>query len=197
MQPARKRPSTPALFNRLFVKIRHAIKTDLPEIAGLHIESWRNAYPGILPMEFLGDPVEREFTRYWHDIDIRTEDVVLIAEDKGLLGFIAVLCRPTPYIDNLHIKPSLRSRGIGSALLKSAAKELLAREQKTAYLWVFETNQQAIRFYERLGGVKMEEAPQDIFGYKIPSLKIAWKDLTVITTRLKNTSLDGNGIGSA
>lgn len=150
----------------------------------------------MLPRDFLGDPIEREFTRYWHDIDIRTEDVVLVAEDDRLLGFIAVWCRPTPYIDNLHVRPSVRSKKIGTALLTSAAGELLTQGHKTAYLWVFETNQQAVRFYERLGGLATGKTPQNIFGYSIPSLKIEWKDLTLITTRLKNTSLDGNGIGS-
>ena len=176
----RKRYSTHAQYNKHKLKIRTATKVDLPEIASLHIQSWRNAYAEVLPKDVLGDPLEREFTHYWHHIDLRTEDVVLVAEDDGLLGFIAVWCRPTPYIDNLHIKPSLRSRGIGSALLTSAANELLAREHKTAYLWVFKSNQKAVRFYEQLGGVKIEEVPQDIFGHNIPSLKIEWEDLTVI-----------------
>ena len=162
------------------MKIRTATKADLPEIASLHIQSWRNAYAEVLPKDFLGDPIEREFTRYWHDIDLGDEDVVMVAEDDDLLGFIAVWCRPTPYIDNLHVKPSLRSKGIGSALLISAVEELLARGHKTAYLWVFTRNQKAVRFYERMGGIVAEKAPQDIFGYSIPSLKIQWKDLATL-----------------
>ena len=180
------------------MKIRRAIKKDLPEIASLHIQSWRNAYAEVLPKEFLGNPIEREFTRYWYNIDIGDEDVVMVAENDDLLGFIAVWCRPTPYIDNLHVKPSLHSKGIGSTLLISAAEELLTRGHKTAYLWVFTSNQKAVRFYELMGGVTTGNTPQNIFSYSISSLKIEWKDLTVIpkVTRLKNTSLDGNGIGS-
>ena len=135
-------------------------------------------------MEFLGDPLEREFTRFWGAIDIRTEDVVMVAEEDRLLGFIAVWCRPAPYIDNLHVLPSFRSKKIGTHLLTSAVLDLLTQGHKTAYLWVFETNEKAIRFYERLGGVRMERVPQDIFGYNIPSLKIQWQDLTIITDRL-------------
>jgi len=178
------------------VEVRKATEADLPGIAALHIQSWRSAYAGILSTEFLGEPLEREFTCYWRDVDLRTGDVVQVVENGGLCGFIAVWCRPLPYIDNLHVKPSLRSQGIGSTLLISAAEELLARGHKTAYLWVFESNQKAVQFYEQLGGVKMEEVPQDIFGHKITSLKIVWNDLTVITTRLKKPSLDDNGIGS-
>jgi len=162
------------------MKIRSATKKDFPGIAALHIRSWQNAYAEILPDAFLNDPLEKEFTRYWRHVDMRTEDVVLVAEKDGLCGFIAVWCRPKPYIDNLHVKPSLRSKSIGTALFKSAAQELLIRGHKTAYLWVFERNRKAARFYKRMGGVITEKAPQSIFKYSIPSLKIEWSDLSAI-----------------
>lgn len=162
------------------MKVRKATEADLPDIAALHIQSWRSAYAGILSTEFLGEPLEREFTRYWRDVDLRTEDVVLVAENGGLCGFIAVWCRPLPYIDNLHVKPSLRSKRIGTTLLTLAAGELLALGHATAYLWVFESNIKAVQFYKRMRGVVKERALQDIFGYSIPSLKIEWKDLSVL-----------------
>jgi len=163
------------------LNIRSAINRDLPDIASLHIQSWRDAYAGVLPASFLGAPLEREFTSYWRDMNIQARDVVLVAESKGLCGFIAVWCRPKPYIDNLHIKPSFRSKNIGSALLTSAAEELRAQRHTTAYLWVFESNAKAVRFYERMGGVITEKSPQDIFGYSIPSLKVEWSDLAIIS----------------
>jgi len=163
------------------VKIRPATNRDLPDIASLHIQSWRDAYAGVLPASFLNEPLEQEFTSYWRDIAIQPQDVVLVAESAYLCGFIAVWCRPTPYIDNLHVNPSLRSKNIGTTLLTSAADVLLAQGHTTGYLWVFESNQKAVRFYERMGGIITEKSPQDIFGYSIPSLKIEWKDLTAIT----------------
>lgn len=178
------------------MKIRSATKKDFPVIAALHIRSWQNAYAGILPESFLGAPLEREFTRYWRHVDMRIEDVVLVAEKDGLCGFIAAWCRPNPYIDNLHIKPSLRSKSIGTALLKSAVEELLARGHKTAFLWVFENNHKAARFYKRMGGIITEKAPQNIFGYSIPSLKIEWDDLAAIPACLQDTHLRGSRNGS-
>ena len=146
----------------------------------MHIQSWRDAYAGILPASFLDAPVEKEFTRYWRDVDIRTQDLVLVAEKDSLYGFIAVWCRPAAYIDNLHVKPSLRNHKIGTRLLVAAADELLTRGLTTAFLWVFEQNPKAIRFYERMGGVVAEEAPKNIFGYSIPSVRIEWCDLAAI-----------------
>ena len=162
------------------MKIRSATINDIPDIAALHTQSWRDAYAGILAASFLSVQLEREFTSYWRDIDIQTRDVVLVAKNERLCGFIAVWCRPTPYIDNLHVNPSLRSNNIGTALMSAAAREMLTRGHTTAYLWVFESNEKAVRFYERMGGAIVEKAPQDIFGYSIPSLKIEWKDLKAI-----------------
>ena len=168
--------------------IKAASSANLSNIAALHIRSWRDAYAGILPAAFLGDPLERALTRYWCDVDLQPGDVVLVAENNSLCGFIAVWCRPAPYLDNLHVLPSLRAQSIGTALLKSAAAELLARAHKSAYLWVFERNPKAIRFYQRMGGVVAAKAPQDIFGYSIPSLKIEWRDLGTITDKGRNAS---------
>ena len=170
------------------MSIKAASNADLSSIAALHTKSWRDAYAGILPAAFLEDPLERAFSRYWSDVDIQPRDVVLVAENNGLCGFISVWCRPAPYIDNLHVMPSLRSQRIGTALLKSAAAELLARAHKNAHLWVFERNLKAIRFYERMGGIIAARAPQDIFGYSIPSLKIEWRDLGVITVSRRSSS---------
>lgn len=164
------------------MKIRPVAKADLPGIACLHTQSWRDAYAGILPESFLGAPLEWEFTGYWRDIDILPRDVVLVAENEDLYGFIAIWCRPKPYIDNLHVKPSLRSRHIGTALMKSAAQKLLVQGHTSAHLWVFERNEKAIQFYQRLGGSVVEKASQSIFGYNIPSLKIEWKDLATLLT---------------
>ena len=107
----------------------------------------------------------------------------MVAEKDGLYGFIAIWCRPAPHIDNLHVKPSLRNQKIGTLLLESAAEVLLARQQKTADLWVFKDNQKAIRFYEQKGGVVVEESLMDIFAYRVPSLRIKWHDLSTILSK--------------
>jgi len=111
---------------------------------------------------------------------MQNEDIVLVAEEDFLVGFVAVWCRPVPFLDNLHVRPSHRSNKIGSALMKAAAKELIKKGHQTAYLWVFESNEKAIRFYERLGGSQTDQATQNIFGYDVPSRKIEWDNLARI-----------------
>jgi ribosomal protein S18 acetylase RimI-like enzyme len=69
---------------------------------------------------------------------------------------------------------------VGSALIGAAAKELINRGHKKAYLWVFESNAKAIRFYKRLGGIQKEQSIKDAFGFDVLSRKIEWDDLSTI-----------------
>jgi ribosomal protein S18 acetylase RimI-like enzyme len=82
------------------------------------------------------------------------------------------------------VRPSHRSKKIGSALIKALARELINKGHKTGYLWVFETNKRAIRFYERLGGMQKEQADKSVFGFEILSRKIQWDDLAAICANL-------------
>jgi len=162
------------------MKIRYATQSDLKVIASIHSESWKNAYSDVLPAEFLAGQIDRDFERHWNETQIQNGDIVLVAEENSLMGFVAVWCRPIPFIDNLHVRPSQRSKKIGSALMKAVAKELIKAGHSTAYLWVFESNEKAIRFYERLGGVQKEKSMKTLFGYDVLSRKVEWDNLSAI-----------------
>ena len=162
------------------MKIREATKSDFQAIAAIHIESWKDAYSDVLPAQFLNRQINRDFITHWNEVDIQNEDVILVAEENSTIGFIAVWCRPIPFIDNLHVLPSMRSKKVGSSLMRAIAKKLINQGHKTAYLWVFESNQKAIRFYERLGGIQKEQSMKTVFGYDVLSRKIEWDDLSLI-----------------
>ena len=166
------------------MKIRCATQSDFSEIAAIQAESWKDVYSDVLPAWFLAGQIDRDLARHWREIEIQKEDIVLVAEQGSLVGFAAVWCRPTPFIDNLHVRPSHRSKKIGSDLIKTLARELIDKGHKTGYLWVFEGNKNAIRFYERLGGIQKEQAKKTVFGFEILSRKIQWDDLAVISANL-------------
>lgn len=164
------------------MNIRRAQRSDLPALAALQARSWQDTYSDVLPAASLAHQITIDLEHHWQQLEIQPEDVVLVAEDNGLVGFIAIWCRPVPYIDNLHVKPSQRSRGVGSALMQSAAQRLMQQGHQTAYLWVVESNVRAIQFYERLGGVCTDQALKDLFGYKVSSVKVEWSDISVMCT---------------
>jgi ribosomal protein S18 acetylase RimI-like enzyme len=163
--------------------IRSATASDVQAIAELHMESWRDAYADVLPEAYLEAPIRRDLQRYWHGIDVRGDDILLVAEAQSTLGFIAVWCRPDPFIDNLHVKPSHRCQKIGTALMQAAARRLLESGHQSAYLWVFKANANAIDFYTRLGAETTVQADKSVFGHHVPSQRMQWKDLSVIAER--------------
>ena len=161
--------------------IRAAQGDDLAEIAAIHSASWKEAYAGILPADYLADQVGLDLRAHWERQEILPGDVVLVAEaDQGLVGFAAVWCRPDPFIDNLHVSQAVRSGGIGTALMRAAAERLMSHGHSTAYLWVFESNTDAIRFYERLGAVRVGSAIKEIYGHGVPSVRMEWGDLRAL-----------------
>ena len=166
--------------------IRTATPQDLDKIADIHIESWRNSYTDIFPPDFFADKLDSELRNHWHRIDICAEDVVLVAEEANIVGFIAVWCRPSPFIDNLHVTPACRSKKTGTALLKAAAEQLMKNYHREAYLWVFSGNDRAISFYQRLGGVMKEPVIKNIFGHNVKNWRIVWNDLSAIVTNAQS-----------
>lgn len=163
------------------VEIRPATQADVPAIASIHAASWRDAYSGILPADYLRGQVQRDLEADWARRQILAQDVVLLADTTdGSVGFIAVWCRPSPFIDNLHVLPSMRSRGLGAALMKAATERLVAQGHSTAYLWVFESNVAAIRFYERLGAARGRREAKQFFGHSVPSVRLEWTDLSAM-----------------
>lgn len=167
------------------MNIRNATRSDLEKLAALHADSWKDAYRGVLPQEFLAGQIDGLFSDYWKNIEILKDDIVLVAENHELGGFAAVWCRPDPFIDNLHVRPDLRSKNIGSALMRALVEKLIENGHKTAYLWVFESNVKAVKFYHRLGGIQKERSVKDVFGLKVPSIKIEWDDLSRIMDRTR------------
>jgi ribosomal protein S18 acetylase RimI-like enzyme len=165
------------------MNIRPALEADIPNIIALQAESWKDAYSNIFPVEYLNFQLTSDLKQRWAGLSFYPEDVILITEDLEMIGFIAVWCRPDPFIENLHVKPTQRSKRVGATLMKSAAERLTQQGHRTAYLWVLESNKRAIQFYERLGGIKTIQVVKNLFGYDVLAVKIEWMDISVI---LKN-----------
>jgi GNAT superfamily N-acetyltransferase len=82
-------------------------------------------------------------------------------ECAGFAVFFATystfLAQPGLYLEDLYVKPHLRGKGIGSALLKHLAGIAVERGCRRLEWGVLNWNQPAIRFYEKLGAVPMDE----------------------------------------
>jgi ribosomal protein S18 acetylase RimI-like enzyme len=143
------------------ILIRPATEEDADLIAAIHASSWRDAYANILAPEFLNGAIEADRLALWSQRlrDRSTTQLINVACDPaGLVqAFVCSYCDFDPIwgslVDNLHVRPETRGRGIGERLFRDAAGQLSASAARPGlHLWVFEANVAALRFYERLGG---------------------------------------------
>lgn len=72
-------------------------------------------------------------------------------------NFSTFLGKPGIYLEDLYVKPELRGRGIGKAMLTHLAKIAIERDCGRFEWSVLDWNEQAIRFYKSLGAVSMNE----------------------------------------
>jgi GNAT superfamily N-acetyltransferase len=65
--------------------------------------------------------------------------------------------RPGIYLEDLFVRPALRGKGIGKALLSHLAKECVANNWSRLQWSVLDWNAPSIAFYKSLGAVMLDE----------------------------------------
>ncbi len=162
------------------MNIRPILDKDRQIIADIHARSWQENYRDVLSDEFLDTQICDLMLKRWATAKIRTKDIVLVAEDESLVGFVAIWDDETVYIDNLHVRGDYQSRGIGRKLLIAAAKQAKANGRISACLDVVVGNERARKFYLALGGVPNGIDDKDIYGNMIPNERIIWPDINIL-----------------
>lgn len=72
-------------------------------------------------------------------------------------NFSTFLSRPGLYLEDLYVRPALRGRGIGEALLSRLGSIAVERGYGRFEWSVLDWNENAIRFYERMGATVMPD----------------------------------------
>lgn len=87
-----------------------------------------------------GGSVERYFDAHWRECTIATvrDEIVGVAVRRGTL------------LDLVSVKPSLRSKGVGSTLMATIEGQA-ALDGKELRLEVWAVNERAVGFYQRRG----------------------------------------------
>jgi GNAT superfamily N-acetyltransferase len=169
--------------------VEYSIQTagvdDAPAIAALHAESWRSAYREFLPDAFLDGPVVDDRLRFWSSRmsapDGHRRVVLKAVSGAAIVGFACVLLDAEPdwgaLLDNLHVKPELKTQGIGRRLFEAARGWIaVAAPGARMHLTVIERNVNARRFYDRLGGSIVERRIVDVIpGTRLEILRYVWE----------------------
>ncbi|WP_051531786.1 GNAT family N-acetyltransferase [Sphingomonas sp. URHD0057] len=164
--------------------IRPARDSDRDAIAAIHTASWQDTYRDVLPDDLLDGTLSSIMADRWQTQEIGDRDVVLVAQadDGEILGFAATWVEEQGggYIDNLHVQFSAQSQGLGRAMLRETAAQLLRNGVPTGYLHVVASNQRARSLYMRLGGEPGPIEDKNLYGTIVPNQRIDWSDLSIL-----------------
>ena len=145
------------------IPIRPATAFDGPAIAAMKWRSWRVAYRGLVPDEFLDRLEINPPVAYWIGVGTlapsRRHRVLVAGRQGTVLGMVDL--RPTRDDDldqetvseivMLYLEPTLRRRALGRRLMDAAVAEAQASGISDLRLWVVEGNRSARAFYEAQG----------------------------------------------
>lgn len=170
------------------LRLRLAGPKDADSVAAIHTASWRTAYRGILDDEFLDGPLDgysRDRWRAWFTLIGGPPANLVIAErDRVPVGFLCVVHSGGEFGDliaNLHVLLDARGLGIGRQLLREAARLVREHGRTSMHLWVYSSNSEAIRFYDREGGSPESEQPHlAADGIMRPSWRYIWRDVDAL-----------------
>lgn len=163
------------------VVVREARRGDAAGIARVYVDTWRNAYDGILPVGFLDKLSVSTQAKSWQRV-IRSGDVVLVAETDGqVVGFASggrEMERDEFFrgeIYTLYVHPTAQRRGIGAELLVEMLRAL--HTLAPVIVWVLAANENAQRFYEELGGVPVRRGIAKVGGAELDKIAYAYFDV--------------------
>jgi RimJ/RimL family protein N-acetyltransferase len=162
------------------VSIRDAQLEDVPAIAAVHVASWKEAYRGMLPDDYLDTLSIDDRLPWWEERfrrGLEANEIVLVAEDDehGVQGFASTRQRDefpqTAELAAIYLSPDSWGHGVGKHLLDAVVCRLLELGSNDVVLWVHPDNHRARRFYEAAGWTYEGLLKHDeVWGLEVPSI---------------------------
>lgn len=157
---------------------------DADALADLHTRSRQDAYRGLYGDHYLDHELPALSRAIWRE-RFRTytarEDLILAVMDDAdpiALAYASFRVNPRvgPLVDNLHVAPERKGRGLGSHLLTEVARWLCEEHAGAPlHLEVYAPNADALGFYRRKGGVEVaryRETPPG--GLEVDVVRLQW-----------------------
>ena len=168
--------------------IRPAQPVDADGIARVYVETWRDAYPGMLPNDVLVGLSEPRHAAFWQRQINAPNEIVLVVEDPAIespasiVGFGSAGRSRDPKLGHdgevytLYLLADWRNQGTGRALLNGLFGALAEGGYASAIIWVLAENPSRF-FYETLGGRMTAERVEELWGAKVRQFAYGWESL--------------------
>ena len=165
--------------------VRRAGVEDAVAIARVHVATWRTAYRGLLPEDFLASLDEAAYAQRWRRILADPKALVYVAEDRqGVIGFASAgreRAGEDGYSGELYaiyVLHEAQGRGHGRRLVQAVVGGLRELDLPNMIVWVLRENAPARRFYEALGGVLVRQQPITIGSAQLQEVSYGWRRLS-------------------
>ncbi|MDD1780364.1 GNAT family N-acetyltransferase [Enterovibrio sp. ZSDZ35] len=138
------------------INLRKAVDTDAQEIAKIHVSSWKSAFDGLMPADYInGFTVSSRLDEWQKAIRNNTETVVVAERSNKVVGFMSYFV-PTENPDTielskLYLCPSVYGQRLGSSFLTHLEQESQTLRTTMIKLYVLDNNEAAIQFYSKNG----------------------------------------------
>ena len=182
------------------VSIRPAETGDAVGLAHVQVETWRDAYVGILSDDALVDLDEMRAAIRWTRLISTVEEPerLSVAIHEGeVVGFChggegrravaKALGRvgEAAEVYALYVDPSFQGLGIGRALLGHVAHGLSDDGFDSLTILTLVGNRHGRRFYNALGGVPGEPVPSIVSGIPVDQIPYVWADIETLVRRIE------------
>jgi ribosomal protein S18 acetylase RimI-like enzyme len=179
------------------VIIRPATLDDAPAMGRVMVRSWLAAHRGQVPEEawrqrldeWTPDVSAEAWARLLAEMADGTAErhVLLVAEDgpdvTGMALAVPAGDDATPgtaEVSALYVAPDRQGDGIGTALLRACAGELLGLGYTSLQIGVLTANVPARGFYRAMGGREVGRRTFDEEGHELAGTVYAWPDLATL-----------------
>ncbi|MDX2255451.1 MAG: GNAT family N-acetyltransferase [Pseudanabaenaceae cyanobacterium bins.39] len=166
--------------------VRKATHNDVPAIAKVHVDTWRIAYQGIVPDDYLANLSYEQSADGWYQLfspDLEGGYFTYVAEQENgeIVGFATGgrerTGNPTykGELTTIYILQNHQGKGIGRCLVGAVVESLHLLGMKSMLIWVLMDNP-ACQFYAALGGKRVYEKEVEIGGKPLTEVAYGWID---------------------
>jgi ribosomal protein S18 acetylase RimI-like enzyme len=170
--------------------IREATLNDAEAMAKVRIDTWRSAYKGIVPDDYLSGLSPEQTAIRWSEVYFKSRQpgvFALVAENdiKEVVGI--AIAGPERDQDPgyqseiyvLYVLPAYQNQGIGRSLVTACVQQLLRQGLDTLLIWIMAENPYR-RFYETLGGRIVGKIEKQRGSKLIPEIAYGWRDIRIL-----------------
>ena len=142
---------------------------DKNKISKIYEDSWRYAYSGIIPQDYL-DAIQKG--QWSNRLEIPGWNTMVCVKDGEYIGTSTFgKSRIEKYKDSgevisIYLLPEYIGKGYGKKIMDTVMSELRKERFRKVFLWVLEENRRARHFYENYGFKVCEDYMEEKIGGK-------------------------------